>query len=125
MLPEWRPEWQADGACREHDGDAWFPGRGESTAKARRICMGCPVREECLAYAEENLIKFGIWGGLSERQRRDRRKGRTMACETCAVEIPISPTGRWCPPCAVQARRDYHRERRRKKRLAAVERRTA
>jgi WhiB family redox-sensing transcriptional regulator len=54
----------------------FFPERGASTREAKAVCAGCPVRVECLDYALGNSIKYGIWGGLSEHQRRERRTGR-------------------------------------------------
>lgn len=76
------PEWVTDAVCAQTDPDAWFPDKGGSTASAKRICAGCPVRERCLAYAMERRERFGIWGGLSERERRalrHRRQGRAAA----------------------------------------------
>jgi hypothetical protein len=117
-------DWQDDAACYGiEDRSIFFPGRGESSDPAKKVCAGCPVREECLNYAEVNLLKYGVWGGLSERQRRIRRKGRQMACETCGTEIPVSPRGRWCKPCGREAERV--RMAARYKNRAAIERRTA
>ena len=48
----------------------FFPGRGESAGPARRVCARCPVRQPCLDYAITNRIVHGIWGGLTERERR-------------------------------------------------------
>jgi WhiB family redox-sensing transcriptional regulator len=70
--------WQDDAACTDLDPDWFFPERGESTAVAKEVCMGCPVREECLAYALANGITSGIWGGTTERQRRRLRRERGM-----------------------------------------------
>ena len=68
--------WAADASCRHSDPDLFFPERGHSTREAKLVCAGCPVRVECLDYALDNSIKYGIWGGLSEHQRRPRRAGR-------------------------------------------------
>ena len=54
--------------------EAFFPEKGGSTRDAKRVCGVCPVREECLQYAMDNDERFGIWGGLSERERRRLRK---------------------------------------------------
>jgi WhiB family redox-sensing transcriptional regulator len=51
-----------------------FPQRGQSTRPGKHICTGCPVTTECLNYALTNRIKHGIWGGRSERERRQIRK---------------------------------------------------
>lgn len=69
-------EWMADGLCQQADPDAWFPEKGQPVEPARSICAGCPVRAECLAYALATDQRFGIWGGLSERARRQLRRAR-------------------------------------------------
>jgi WhiB family redox-sensing transcriptional regulator len=69
-------QWKLRGKCREADADIFFPERGASTRKAKAVCRRCPVQEECLEYAVNNGEKFGIWGGLSERERRAIRKKR-------------------------------------------------
>ena len=71
-------EWKAAGNCVRVDPDLFFPERGESTREAKAVCRGCVVREACLEYALANGEKFGIWGGLSERERRRIRRARHM-----------------------------------------------
>ena len=74
-----RPEWMDDGLCSTGSGsvgDLFFPGRGQSTKPAKDICARCSVKDECLEYALDEMIKFGIWGGLSERERRAERRRR-------------------------------------------------
>jgi len=66
--------WQADALCAQTDPEAFFPEKGGSTREAKRICDGCEVRSQCLEYALENDERFGIWGGLSERERRKYRR---------------------------------------------------
>lgn len=66
--------WQADALCAQTDPEAFFPEKGGSTRDAKRVCNECPVREACLEYAMDNDERFGIWGGLSERERRRLRK---------------------------------------------------
>ena len=66
--------WQADALCAQTDPEAFFPEKGGSTRDAKRICEGCEVRSECLEYALANDERFGIWGGLSERERRKLRR---------------------------------------------------
>lgn len=63
-------EWQEQALCAQTDPEAFFPEKGGSTREAKRICQGCPVRDECLEFAFEHDERFGIWGGLSERERR-------------------------------------------------------
>ena len=62
--------WQDRALCAQTDPEAFFPEKGGSTREAKRICMSCPVRQECLEYALAHDERFGIWGGLSERERR-------------------------------------------------------
>jgi WhiB family transcriptional regulator, redox-sensing transcriptional regulator len=67
-------DWQARALCAQTDPEAFFPEKGGSTREAKRICSGCEVRAECLEYALANDERFGIWGGLSERERRRLRR---------------------------------------------------
>lgn len=69
-----RPDWMADAACRGMDTELFYPGRGESTAEAKAVCAACTVTDECRLSALVEREKFGIWGGLSERERRAARK---------------------------------------------------
>ena len=64
------PGWQERALCAQTDPEAFFPEKGGSTREAKRICVGCEVRPECLEYALDHDERFGIWGGLSERERR-------------------------------------------------------
>jgi WhiB family redox-sensing transcriptional regulator len=66
--------WRDRGLCAQTDPDSFFPEKGESTREAKKICLGCEVRSECLAYALLHDERFGIWGGLSEPQRRKLKK---------------------------------------------------
>ena len=66
--------WQGDSLCAQTDPEAFFPEKGGSTREAKRICTSCEVRSQCLEYALQNDERFGIWGGLSERERRKLRK---------------------------------------------------
>lgn len=66
--------WQDLALCAQTDPESFFVGKGEPTAPAKKVCMACPVRTECLEYALENNENHGVWGGLSERQRRKLKK---------------------------------------------------
>lgn len=66
--------WQSDALCAQTDPEAFFPEKGGSTRDAKKVCAACNVRSECLEYALSNDERFGIWGGLSERERRRLRK---------------------------------------------------
>jgi WhiB family redox-sensing transcriptional regulator len=68
------PAWQSDALCAQTDPEAFFPEKGGSTRDAKKICASCEVRAPCLEYALQNDERFGIWGGLSERERRKLRK---------------------------------------------------
>ena len=68
------PDWQERALCAQTDPEAFFPEKGGSTREAKRICSGCEVRAECLDYALAHDERFGIWGGLSERERRRLRR---------------------------------------------------
>jgi WhiB family redox-sensing transcriptional regulator len=63
-------DWHERALCAQTDPEAFFPEKGGSTREAKKICVGCEVRAECLSYALANDERFGIWGGLSERERR-------------------------------------------------------
>ena len=67
-------EWQERALCAQTDPEAFFPEKGGSTREAKRVCMSCEVRVQCLDYALEKDERFGIWGGLSERERRRVKK---------------------------------------------------
>lgn len=71
--------WQDYANCRGGDADLFFPERGASTRKAKAICHACDVRQACLEFALVNGEKFGIWGGMSERERRRVRRERVVA----------------------------------------------
>jgi WhiB family redox-sensing transcriptional regulator len=71
--------WQERANCLGVDPDLFFPERGASTKEAKGVCGGCEVRLECLEYALRHGEKFGIWGGMSERERRRLRRQRALA----------------------------------------------
>lgn len=89
--------WQFFSSCLGVDPDLFFPERGASTKEAKAVCKTCMVREECLEYALVGGEKFGIWGGLSERERRRVRRQRSIARKAAkaealaaAKEIPVT-----------------------------------
>jgi WhiB family transcriptional regulator, redox-sensing transcriptional regulator len=71
--------WQERANCLGVDPDLFFPERGASTREAKGVCNGCEVRIDCLEYALDHGEKFGIWGGMSERERRRLRRQRALA----------------------------------------------
>lgn len=73
MLLEPLP-WAEQARCLHADPEIFFPEKGGSTREAKRLCAECDVRAECLEYALDNDERFGVWGGLSERERRKLRR---------------------------------------------------
>ena len=71
--------WQRRANCMGVDPELFFPERGASTREAKEVCRGCVVREDCLEFAIANCEKFGIWGAMSERERRRVRRARVLA----------------------------------------------
>ena len=64
--------------CAQVDPELHFPEKGGSTRDPKRVCKACEVREPCLEYALDHDERFGVWGGLSERERRElKRQART------------------------------------------------
>jgi WhiB family transcriptional regulator, redox-sensing transcriptional regulator len=83
---EERLEWQEDAACRQYDNVVFFGEEGESElekqgreARAKSICRTCPVQEPCLEFAMESNQKYGIWGGLSDKERASLKRRRARA----------------------------------------------
>jgi WhiB family transcriptional regulator, redox-sensing transcriptional regulator len=68
-------DWAPQGACRKAEPDALFV-RGAAQQAAKKVCMGCPVIAECLADSLDNQTEFGVWGGMTERERRALLKRR-------------------------------------------------
>ncbi len=77
--PDQRESWMDLGLCTQTDPEAFFPERGGSARAAKRVCASCPVQEQCLEYALRNDERFGVWGGLSERERRRLKRERRVA----------------------------------------------
>ncbi|MFM8798718.1 MAG: WhiB family transcriptional regulator [Fluviibacter sp.] len=76
-------EWKLEGICNQVDPELFFPSRDEdgymgeyNPLVAKSICAGCPVRVQCLEYAIGNNEQFGIWGGLSYKERLELRRRR-------------------------------------------------
>jgi WhiB family redox-sensing transcriptional regulator len=71
-----RPElrWKLDALCAQTDPELFFPEKGGSTYDAKKVCLGCDVRDRCLEYALERDESFGVWGGLSESERRKLKR---------------------------------------------------
>lgn len=66
---KWMADWPSYAACRGSEPDELFV-QGAAQNRAKAVCFGCNVRTECLADALDNRTEFGIWGGMTERERR-------------------------------------------------------
>lgn len=71
--------WVDEAICPTIDSELFYPDKGGSSGPAKQICQACPVIAECLEYALRTDQRYGIWGGLSERQRREIRRMRRAA----------------------------------------------
>lgn len=78
-------KWQEQAVCAQSDPELFFPEKGGATSGAKALCRSCPVKDECLNYALTHDERFGVWGGLSERERR----GLTRAGRRNAAEIAV------------------------------------
>lgn len=78
--------WMADGNCAERPPSLFFPSDGVGVEVARRICEGCPVKDQCLEHALSNRIDHGVWGGTSERERRRILRQRRLAAAAQAAQ---------------------------------------
>lgn len=86
--------WQDRALCAASASpDDWFPDAGRPSARAVRnvesTCAACPVRSECLAYAVDNGIRHGIWGGLSEEERRGIPRGAPAPDRYCRKRLHV------------------------------------
>ncbi|MEI5097473.1 WhiB family transcriptional regulator [Streptomyces sp. PmtG] len=66
--------WQEQALCAQTGSDFFFPDPGSSVREAKTICRMCDMRTACLAYALEHDERFGVWGGLSEKERLNLRR---------------------------------------------------
>ena len=77
-------DWRIDAACRDLDTAIFFPETEEAAAAAKAVCASCPVREACLEFALITRQDDGVWGGLTETERRRLRRRRQEAARTAA-----------------------------------------
>ena len=80
-IPSWYP-WRERAGCRDLDTDLFFPvGEGAEAQvqidAAKTVCASCPVRDECLAFALDTRQDAGVWGGMTEDERRRHRRRLT------------------------------------------------
>lgn len=82
-------DWTERALCAQTDPEA-FPEKGGSTREAKKVCESCPVRAEYLDHALGYEERFGIWGGLSERERRALK--RQITSDTTQEDAPDNPS---------------------------------
>jgi WhiB family redox-sensing transcriptional regulator len=80
-------DWMLDGLCREIDPEIFYPEHGPDVAVAKDVCRVCDVREDCLSYALATEEPFGVWGGLSTRQRNRILRGGRVDVDPPALEL--------------------------------------
>jgi WhiB family redox-sensing transcriptional regulator len=91
------PDWRSAAACRSADPDLFFPASvtgpdARQIARAKTICAGCGVRQECLEFALTHAQNFGIWGGTTaEDRQRDRRRKRRAAAAAAKRAVAALP----------------------------------
>lgn len=78
-LDDAEADWQERALCAQVDPEAFFPEKGASSREAKQVCASCEVRTECLESALANDERFGIWGGLSDGERRKTKKSHAAA----------------------------------------------
>lgn len=82
-----REPWTAEALCAETDPDIFYPPQGGSPREAKLVCLGCPVRVQCLDFALRNHERWGIWGGLTEHEREGLRRSSRQS---------LPPLRVWC-----------------------------
>lgn len=82
--------WRDGALCAQTDPESFFPEKGGSSRDAKATCLACPVRSFCLEWALEHKERFGIWGGLSERQRCVIEKARKQDAREVAAGLGVA-----------------------------------
>lgn len=72
-------QWKGRANCAGADTGVFYPARGLSNETAKQLCSACPVRHDCLEFAIAAGERFGVWGGLGERERRRLTRRRQAA----------------------------------------------
>lgn len=80
--------WVSDAVCGQTNPDAFYPEKGGPVHAAKAVCASCPVTEQCLQYALEHNERFGVWGGTSERERREMRRLAARSPRTAPRTAP-------------------------------------
>jgi WhiB family redox-sensing transcriptional regulator len=71
--------WMREAACRGMDTNLFFPITGQHAVEAKTVCARCPVAEACRDYALKSGEKWGVWGGMTEKDRKTVRRARKVA----------------------------------------------
>ncbi|MFE3429876.1 WhiB family transcriptional regulator [Streptomyces sp. NPDC059171] len=71
--------WRDDALCQQTDPKAYYPEAGDSGTTAKQTCLNCPVRRACLDYAVDSRQRWGIWGGVGQKELRRLINARTAA----------------------------------------------
>lgn len=86
-MDEPRYHWQQQALCRGVEPEVFFPISEEDAGRAKEICAACMVREECLAYSLTHRERYGVWGGVTEKERQDLlRRGAAQRVLTGSLE---------------------------------------
>jgi len=107
-------EWRSLALCAQVDAELFFPEKGGSTKEAKLICGLCEVSQQCLKDALDRDERYGIYGGLSERERREilRANRRDPICTICQNPFPWQQSVKYCSePCREEGRRQWIRNR--------------
>jgi hypothetical protein len=111
--------------CKGEPTEMFFPGRGEPFAEALAICEACPVRVQCLEMALDFPERMGIWGGATEKERRQLRRLRQRGkrktsksviaakADRCPNTYPFTEANTYTTPKGYRRCRECHRERQR------------
>lgn len=77
-------DWREEAACRTVDTALFFPASDADAGAAKAVCATCPVREPCLLFALANREEQGVWGGLTDTERRRMRRRRAQVARPAA-----------------------------------------
>ena len=113
-LDDAREDWRTQALCANVDPELFFPDKGGNPKPAQAVCAVCPVREQCLAHALANSETYGVWGGMTARQRQEiagrRQPEGATHCrndhEYTLENTIVTPIGRRCRTCKLAADRE-------------------
>ena len=109
------PDWRFRAACAGMDGDLFFPEWDSRARPAQAVCAACPVQRECLEYALEHNICFGVWGGLTEHERQHGGprlcRGKRHVMDEANARVDRNGHEK-CRACRAEGQRRYEEARR-------------